>query len=127
VSVVEPEALAVRQELGNDIVPLWTEIALGVFGSQNQHCLALVPLGDKHQEPAGPLPCPWLSSSRSPGGEETLKGTPATSCLDTDHLTGVRGGQFLPSSSLEKAESATKYFLYFLVVIEKGFGFSLLN
>ena len=126
-SVVEPEALAVRRELGNDIVPFRAEIALGVFGSQNPCCLVLVSLGDKHQEPAGPLPGPWLSSSRSPGGEETLKGSLATSCLDTDHLTGVRGGQFLPSSSLEKAESATKYFPYFLVGIEKGFGFSLLN
>lgn len=100
-SVVEPEALAVRRELGNDVVPLQAEIAMGVFGSLNPCYLALVPLGDKHQEPAGPLPCPWRSCSRSLGGEETLKGSPAASCLDTDHLTGVRSSQFLPSYSLE--------------------------
>lgn len=87
-SVVEPEALAVRRELGDDVVPLWAENALAAFSIYNSRCPVLILLGNKHKGPSGPLSCPWLSSSRSPSGEKPLKGSPATSCLDTRHLTG---------------------------------------
>lgn len=71
---------------GGSLEMIWChsgqKLAQAAFSSQNLYCLVLILLGNNHTKPSGPLPCPWLSSSRSPSWEGPLESLPAASHLE---------------------------------------------